>query len=91
LLTDCHWLGVDPRPLCGAHRNFALSNQGEESISIIKSWRQEGRPANKNKQKCPITRCRFDNWEPSNLVQDGKEGVVLFYINDNDIKFVHLI
>jgi len=40
--------------------------QGEERISIIKSWGQERHPVNENKQNCYITGCHFDNWEPSN-------------------------
>jgi len=35
-------------------------DQGEERI-IIKSWRQEEHPANRNKKNCHITRCHVDN------------------------------
>jgi len=58
LHIDRHLLGLDPPPLRGANRNLVF-HQGDEGISIIKSWRQEGHPTNRRK-KIYFTRCRID-------------------------------
>jgi len=58
---------------------FWCYHQGEERISIIKSWSQEGQPGNENKQNCHITRCRLTSGNRPTLPKCGMEGVVLFY------------
>jgi len=62
-------------------------HQCEETISIIKSWCQEGHSVNINKPNSRITRCHLDDWEPSNTASKcGKECVFLYGFHAHDIK-----
>jgi len=63
LLTS---LGLDPPLLEETWIETWRYHLGEERISHIKSWHHEVHIANKNIQNCHVTRCNFDNWEPSN-------------------------
>jgi len=54
-------------------------HQGEERISIIKIWHQEGHPANGNNLVLTIE-------NRSSLPQCGKEGVVLYGLSSRDVK-----
>jgi len=59
---------------------------GEVRISIIKSRRQEGHPANGNTPTCRITRCRLLSGNCPTLRQCGVDGVVFFRLHSRDVK-----
>jgi len=82
---DSNLLGLDPSPLCGADRTWYYY-QVANRIIIIKSWRQKRHPANGNKQNCQLTRCLFDNWDPSKTTsaQKGGCGSLQMSLNFND-------
>jgi len=86
MLLDRNYLGLDPPHLRGADINLLLYHRGEERISTINRWRQEGHPTNENKQNCHITRCRLTFWNRPTLPQCGKEGVVLFGLHSRGVK-----
>jgi len=52
LETATSWVFFYLPLLCGADGNmvFHPNHQGEERISIIKNWRQEGHATNRNKE-----------------------------------------
>jgi len=53
---------------------------------IIKNWRREGHPANRNKQNCHTNRCRLTSGICPTLPQCGKEDVFVHRLCSRDVK-----
>jgi len=67
-------------------RNLTSHHQGEERISIIKSWRQGGPPANENKQNRHLEMSFSQLGTVQHcLEQCGKEGVVLYGLHSHAV------
>jgi len=82
-----HYSGVLIRHLYVMQIKTWCFHQGEEWISIIKHWRQEGHSVNRNKQSYHITRCRLTSWSRPRLPQGGIiVGVVLCGLRCRDVK-----